>query len=183
MNIKDKLPGSRICRWMVFGGCALILLWAHTFCTKFGDDLVYEGIWGREPLFQFLQGRYADWSSRIWIEAAMMPLTAANPWVWRILDVVMILLLLRSAAWLFGMGKEIAAQLLLFCMIWTIPFFSLSSAGWITTTVNYLWPMTVGLVAMYPLKCEGLIRMFLRFRFCGIVCCVLYRFSFPQSDL
>lgn len=32
-------------------------------------------------------------------------------------------------------------------------------------------------------KCEGLVRMFLRFRFCGIVYCVLYRFSFPQSDL
>lgn len=32
-------------------------------------------------------------------------------------------------------------------------------------------------------ECEGLVRMFLRFRFCGIVCCVLYRFSFPQSDL
>mgnify|MGYP001778819393 CR=1 FL=1 len=32
-------------------------------------------------------------------------------------------------------------------------------------------------------KCEGLVRMFLRFRFCGIVCCVLYRFPFPQSDL
>ena len=34
-----------------------------------------------------------------------------------------------------------------------------------------------------PVKCEGLVRMFLRFRFCGIVCCVLYRFPFPQSDL
>lgn len=32
-------------------------------------------------------------------------------------------------------------------------------------------------------KCEGLVRMFLRFRFCGIVCYVLYRFSFPQNDL
>ena len=32
-------------------------------------------------------------------------------------------------------------------------------------------------------ECEGLVRMFLRFRFCGIVCCVLYRFPFPQSDL
>ena len=30
-----------------------------------------------------------------------------------------------------------------------------------------------------PCKCEGLVRMFLRFRFCGIVYCVLYRFSFP----
>ena len=34
-----------------------------------------------------------------------------------------------------------------------------------------------------PVECEGLVRMFLRFRFRGIVCCVLYRFSFPQSDL
>lgn len=34
-----------------------------------------------------------------------------------------------------------------------------------------------------PEQCEGLVRMFLRFRFCGIVCCVLYRFPFPQSDL
>ena len=37
--------------------------------------------------------------------------------------------------------------------------------------------------AYNTLKCEGLVRMFLRFRFCGIVCCVLYRFPFPQSDL
>ena len=41
----------------------------------------------------------------------------------------------------------------------------------------------IGLNQGKPYKCEGLVRMFLRFRFCGIVCYVLYRFSFPQSDL
>lgn len=45
-------------------------------------------------------------------------------------------------------------------------------------------PMKDGFHAVCkPSKCEGLVRMFLRFRFRGIVCCVLYRFSFPQSDL
>lgn len=39
------------------------------------------------------------------------------------------------------------------------------------------------LISSNVLECEGLVRMFLRFRFCGIVYCVLYRFSFPQSDL
>lgn len=43
--------------------------------------------------------------------------------------------------------------------------------------------VNIGLNQEKPYKCEGLVRMFLRFRFCGIVYCVLYRFSFPQSDL
>lgn len=33
-----------------------------------------------------------------------------------------------------------------------MPLFSLYSAGWITTTVNYLWALTLGTVALRPIK-------------------------------
>ena len=91
------------------------------------------------------------WSSRVVIEAVMLPLTAVSPWVWRILDVLMLLLLVWITADLFGTEKKLQAQILFFAMLWTVPFFSLSSAGWITTTVNYLWtsdPGSCGLAAL-----------------------------------
>ena len=48
---------------------------------------------------------------------------------------------------------------------------------------TFILPILSPHIFSKPCKCEGLVRMFLRFRFCGIVCCVLYRFPFPQSDL
>ncbi len=131
----------------------MLLLLAHALiCPDFGDDVTYAGIWGKQPLFAFLQERYLKWSSRVVIEAVMLPLTAVSPWVWRILDVFMLLLLVWITADLFGTEKKLQAQILFFAMLWTVPFFSLSSAGWITTTVNYLWTLTLGLVALRPLK-------------------------------
>ena len=139
--------------WLAFGGFALLLLLAHALIRPdFGDDVTYAGIWGKQPLFAFLQERYLKWSSRVVIEAVMLPLTAVSPWVWRILDVLMLLLLVWITADLFGTEKKLQAQILFFAMLWTVPFFSLSSAGWITTTVNYLWTLTLGLVALRPLK-------------------------------
>ncbi len=153
MNKRDHLQNNILYEWLAFGGFALLLLLAHALIRPdFGDDVTYAGIWGKQPLFAFLQERYLKWSSRVVIEAVMLPLTAVSPWVWRILDVLMLLLLVWITADLFGTEKKLQAQILFFAMLWTVPFFSLSSAGWITTTVNYLWTLTLGLVALRPLK-------------------------------
>ena len=143
-------------KWGVTAGMFLLLLLAHALIqADFGDDLAYKNILANQSLLSFLQERYYTWSSRVLIEAVMLPFAAGNVWVWKIADCLMIVLLIKVISELFGGEGEpekLRAQLLLFCMIWIVPFFSLSSAGWITTTINYLWPLTLGLVAMLPLK-------------------------------
>ena len=143
-------------KWGITAGMFLLLLAAHALIkADFGDDLAYKNILANQSLFLFLQERYYTWSSRVLIEAVMLPFAAGNVWAWKVADSLMVVLLLKIVSELFGGEQEpekLRAQILLFCMIWIVPFFSLSSAGWITTTINYLWPLTLGLVAMLPLK-------------------------------
>lgn len=118
----------------------------------FGDDLTYARVWMEKPLHVFLKDRYDWWSSRVVIEAVMMPLVAGNSLIWRALNIVMILLLVWITADLFGVRDKLEAQAIFFTLMWIVPLGSLSSAGWITTTVNYLWCLVLGLVAMRPIK-------------------------------
>lgn len=142
-------------KWGILAGMFLILLLAHALIrADFGDDLAYKNILANQSMFEFLRERYHTWSSRVLIEAVMLLFVTGNVWWWKIADSLMILLFLWVVSELFGgenRQDKMRAQILMFCMIWIVPFFSLSSAGWITTTINYLWPLTLGLVAMLPL--------------------------------
>lgn len=160
---KSQMPTAKSI--MLFAVFFLILLAVHIFIeADFGDDVHYAGEWGKEPLSTFLKNRYDWWSSRVVIEATMMPLAAAPVWVWKLLDIAMLLLLVYNAADLFAAGQahaqkgvqaasgKMQAQLFFFAGLWMIPLLSINGAGWITTTTNYLWALALGLVALRPLK-------------------------------
>jgi len=126
-------------------------IWMHPGTN---DDLSYRTVLGEKSLWDFLQDRYLTWSSRVVIEAVMIPLAAANPWVWRVLNIFVILLLVWNTGDLFAIKKEdsLKAQGIFFALTWIIPFGSLFSAGWITTTTNYLWALSFGMLALRPVK-------------------------------
>ncbi len=118
----------------------------------FEDDLIFAGYWERRPHLEFLGLRYRTWTSRVIIEAGLMALAAADPLIWRTLNIAVILILVWITADMFGSYNKPRDQILFFTILWMIPLGSLCSAGWITTTVNYLWCLTLGLVAMRPIK-------------------------------
>lgn len=123
--------------------------------TGWGDDVFFAE--ENMPLGAFLADRYRTWTSRVLIESGVWLLAAAPVWLWKILNILMILLLVWIAADLFGLehGRsktKIPAQVIFFSILGCLPVLSLCDAGWIATTLNYLWPMTLGLVAMRPVK-------------------------------
>lgn len=123
--------------------------------TGWGDDVFFAE--ENAPLGVFLADRYRTWTSRVVIEAGVWLLAAAPAWLWKILNTLMVLLLVWIAADLFGIESgrsetKIPAQVIFFSMLGCLPVLSLCDAGWIATTLNYLWPMTLGLVAMRPVK-------------------------------
>lgn len=148
-----KESTKKYLKWILPGAFFVILLALHALIRiDFGDDMVYSQVNAQRSLGKFLQDRYNGWSSRVLIESVMMPLTWTNPWVWRILNSLLVTLLVWNVADLFGTQRKLQAQLLFFAMMWVIPMDSLCSAGWITTTTNYLWALILGLVAIRPLK-------------------------------
>ncbi len=138
------------------GSFFVILLPLHLFLrTGWGDDAAFAG--ESMPTGEFLAFRYRKWSSRVIIEAGVRLFSAAPQWVWKSCNILMILLLVWITADLFGRENkgsktEILPHAAFFLMLWCLPVLSLCDAGWIATTLNYLWPLTFGLVAMRPLK-------------------------------
>lgn len=140
--VKRQIP------WVIL---FFLLLGLHFLAeTGLDDDAFFGSALADSTLPAFLAGRYNEWSSRVLIEAAVVWCASAAPWVWRLLDTLMILTLVWNITDLLGIRKRLQDALLFFVMLWTVPLISLSSAGWITTTMNYLWPLTLGIVAMRP---------------------------------
>ena len=133
----------------------ILLLWHLTLRTGWGDDAVFAE--EKMPLKAFLADRYRTWTSRVLIEAGIKLLAERPEWIWKILNVLAVLLLIWITADLFGLEDKksetkIQAQILFFFLLGCLPVLSLCDAGWIATTMNYLWPMTLGLVAIRPVK-------------------------------
>lgn len=132
----------------------LILLYIQLHLQMgWGDDVWFAQ--NNESLVECVVYRYRTWSSRVLIEAGVLLMTAMPDWVWRMLNILIILLLVWIVSDLFGIernGSKIQAKILFFALMWVVPTGCINEVGWIATTMNYLWPLTLGLVAARPVK-------------------------------
>lgn len=177
----SRIFHNKTCCQLVLMGMFVLILAAVQGCITpdFRDDLAYMRVWQNQSLLEFLEDRYEGWSSRLIIEAVMM-LMVKHVLVWRILNIAMILLLVWAAADLFGIGNRLRAQLIFFAEIWTVPFTSLCNAGWITTTVNYLWVLALGILAMRPVKHSLRDEKCPKWEYVVCPLCVLYAANMEQ---
>ena len=116
------------------------VLWHVILSTNVGDDMVYFKtlLDGNSSLGEILAHRYETWSSRMVIEAVLIPLVHC-PLLWKILDIVIFTslpVLLCGLLGVTGRGRWFVTGLVLL-----YPFADMASAGWIATTTNYLWPL------------------------------------------
>ena len=107
------------------------------------DEIFYGSILGQQSLVKFLIEHYQTWSSRTVIETAVLRLLHPAP-----------LGLAaggqrRGAGLALALGRLLRGQnapdsrenWLLVFLLWLYPWWYLSTAGWVVTTLNYLWPL------------------------------------------
>lgn len=103
-----------------------------------GDDPFFAAATDDKTMWQFLSGRYQTWTSRIVIDFLVVSLVD-HLIVWKILDIIVFSSMPVLFAKILGDTKLVrwcsAAAILLY------PFHDVGSAGWVTTTINYLWPI------------------------------------------
>lgn len=131
------------------------VLWHVVLSTNVGDDMVYFKtlLDGNSSLGEILAHRYETWSSRMVIEAVLIPLVHC-PLLWKILDIVIFTslpVLLCGLLGVTGRGRWFVTGLVLL-----YPFADMASAGWIATTTNYLWPLWGVLVDRHGVKAASL---------------------------
>ncbi|ROT86977.1 hypothetical protein [Bifidobacterium mongoliense] len=127
----------------------LIFFWSSKVDWLSGDARQVSTVKGSSIQYSF--DRYMTWSSRFWIEGATL-FSVRHFIVFVVLSLAACLMLAYSLSMLlrfdsFGMNCVLVVFLIAF-----FPIASLSSAGWIATIVNYLWPLSLFLCALYGIQ-------------------------------
>ncbi|WP_251551939.1 DUF6056 family protein [Neobacillus muris] len=124
----------------------------HFIVEKFpGDDEYFSKISNQKTIIEWLYSRYMDWSSRIFPDAMAYLLLDHKVWLWRLFNP---LLLIFLAAAMARIWKRKITLLEILAVLSILGFFAQNvlSSGvfWITGSMNYLWPITLGLLVMVP---------------------------------
>ncbi len=115
------------------------VLWHAVLSVSVGDDMVYfKTLLDGGSIWEILAHRYRTWSSRLGIELVLIPLVHA-PLLWRVLDVLVFASIPILLDKLLEADKDLRWWIAGFTLLY--PFSDMMSAGWISTTTNYLWPL------------------------------------------
>lgn len=129
----------------------VLMLLMHLIMGVNGDDIRYAKVLSNQTVVDYITYRYNNWSSRIIIESVLIVLVRQNMILWEIIDCILYTVGVYYAIKLFNYknSKHIAfLGILLFLMY---PFHEMASAGWMATTLNYLWCFSFAMIASIPL--------------------------------
>lgn len=133
----------------------IAILSLHLFMGHANDDIGYSTILAKFNLFEWLIRRYDIWSSRLIIDTVSVILARENIIVWKILDSLIytvgayLAIKLINIVSNYEYDKIVKYFGVLLFLIY--PFYDMSSAGWIATTLNYSWCFGLGMVSFLPL--------------------------------
>lgn len=128
---------------------ALFFLLLHlTFVGFTNDDaffVIVRSQW--DSLIDLLIHRYLTDSSRVLSEAILFTLIRLPFLVWQILDTAICILVYHSLTVIFVNDKKSKNNVLIFLLFASYPYMHMGSAGWICTSLNYMWPLAAFLYA------------------------------------
>lgn len=138
---------------ILYGGFfAVVLLLHFSFTLQTNDDIWFLNAIHETPIFPLLQRRYETWTSRIILEFFSFNLVK-HLTLWRILDSLMMLLTVWSLHQLVSDDASDCRMILCcFLAFFLIPFSLYSSAGWVVTSLVYVWPTACLLFSLVPVK-------------------------------
>lgn len=150
-----KTKTNKIIHWDYFPMLifAFFILILHFFIRPSGDDIVYGTVFYKEPVMTLISQAYFGWSSRIIIMPVAAFFAGNSYGLFSFFDVLIYCLLPFMISKLFVYDNKYKMNWVIVLLLACVPFVSmLTTAGWIVTSIHYLWPLTLSLVALYPLK-------------------------------
>jgi hypothetical protein len=119
--------------------------------TNTSDDVFFSNALKDRSFPDYLSMRYELWTSRLLIESVLITIVH-HPLLWKIMDTAMVVITAIAISKLTPSSNERTKNIFIVLLILLYPFIHMSSAGWVATTINYVWPLAFALVALIPLK-------------------------------
>ena len=115
--------------------------------SDFGDDLIFKSAIS-EGFFHYLSWMYHTYTSRVIVNGTMM-LVLQNDLVWTVLTAAMFLLAIYSIFYLLKLRTDPKLLMMLMACYSMSVFYE---AGWCATAMNTIWPVSLGLYALRPIR-------------------------------
>lgn len=177
----DKLP---------FIVLFLVMLVATLFkSTTSGDDNTFAIFITGEydsnitSIFKYWPWRYNSWSSRLIIETVLIFFAKDLPVLWKFVDSFMYVVLAYSLSKLFVKDNKKILNWIIVLLIFCIPFGIFSTAGWMATSLNYLWTVSLGLYALIPIRKTLDSEKIKKYEYVLFILAAIYACNFEQVGL
>ena len=162
-RIQERLLGHRLRRkaaekweeyvpFLILGAAALFLHYMVPGLMK--DDRYYWNVLNEKGTLEYLAEGWNSWTSRMFIEAVAVWVEHLPMAVWKLLDTVIYTGIGLMISRLTVRDSQRRANAGICALMLAYPFGHMSTAGWMTTTITYLWPLAAGLAV-----CVGLQRL------------------------
>lgn len=152
MNIKEYKNYLILLPFLIL---FLIMIDWHHILGLTQDDLFFYTVPQQSDILTFVIDRYDTWSSRILIEYVLCQMLQLPLIIWWYLDsLIFTLIAVLTCKLINGKNKlfyGILSCLLCLSFIYS-GYYALASAGYETTSINYVWPLFSCLLAIYLLK-------------------------------
>lgn len=131
--------------------CLIYIFQLRIHIIPGSDDSWFADISKHQPYLKWIISRYNTWSGRLFPDSMLYALLNHYVWLWRIVSTLLLFLL---PLFIIKIVKKDVAPKDLILGIFILGYISndVLNSGffWITGSINYLWPIALGLVAMYP---------------------------------
>ncbi len=145
-----KLIGSSFIPFVIL---VLIFIIIHTnISCDFGDDIIKKAGYLQNSLWDVMAYDYYNWDSPGLLSIVMYYLVLLPPFVFKIINIMVILLAAYSISFIANHTNNIKVNWIITIFIILYPFNQMSTAGWIVTSVAYMFPLAFGLYSLTPIK-------------------------------
>lgn len=128
----------------------IVILILHLTTNKIGDDLEFAKYLNDKSLPEFLKFRYNTWTSRLIIEAILSVLAGKVPFiVWKIADSFVFLSMSVLISKLINKENNGLYNVIICSLVSLLSYTIYSEAGYMATTINYIFPFTCLLYSLY----------------------------------
>jgi hypothetical protein len=116
-----------------------------------GDDVIFSKASDQYSLLEWLSHRYNEWSGRLFPDTMVYILLDEWVWIWYFINPLMMFLLSYGMIRIFKKDVQLHEHILSL-LIFGYFAQNVLSAGffWITGSMNYSWPIALGLYSMIP---------------------------------
>jgi len=162
-------------------GLFLIALVIHARMPFAGDDPLYAQALADQTWAEFCYQQYSTWSSRLIIETLTIWMCRLPTFIWAIMDSLIIVAITCLTVLLSGNETD-ASAVPVACGLWCLyPMHDMGTAGFITTTTFYLWPLAAMLTVLWLLRGILLEEKWGFFRIAGCILVTAYAANLEQN--